>query len=1066
LGRKLPLAEEVGPVQSNRFVAIFYFLWHNQQGGKSPNWDGPYDIGRILATDPAALSKPDSPLWGPIGMYHYWGEPLYGYYLNTDPWVLRRHAQLLADAGIDTLIFDTTNAQTYPEVYSALCAVFRKIREEGGRTPQLAFMVNTEAGKTAQRLYDDFYRPGLYPELWFQWQGKPLLICDPAAASPDLRRFFTLRAAHWPFTLTNTPYAWHWEATFPQPYGYTDDPQQPEQVNVSVAQNLRARDGKVTNMSAGDARGRSFHDGREDGAVGAVNYGYNFQEQWQRAFELKPPLVMVTGWNEWIAGRFGQPGGPLVFVDQFDEEFSRDIEPVKDAHADNYYWQMIANIRRFKGASAVPHPSAPKSIDLDTGFDQWGDVVPEFHDHIGETAPRDFDGSAGVHYVNRSGRNDLVACKVARDERNLYFYVRTREPITSRQGSNWMWLLLDIDQNPTTGWAGYDFIVNRTIDTDGKACLEKNLRGWQWQRVAAVEFRCAGNQLHLAVPRAALGLAADAQAVSLDFKWADHLQHPGDIMDFYVSGDVAPEGRFNFRYDAREAPTHATAPVGAAATGSSGVEAILPASTLRRYVEQFNRADTELYAQAIPNSDAAVWMQANVPRFECPDKGIELTYYFRWWTFRKHIRQTPAGFVITEFLPNVPWAGKFNTIACAAGHHFYEGRWLADPPYLDEYARFWFSPQAEPRRYSCWLADDLLARDLVNPNPRLMAELLPGMVANYEAWEKEHRDANGLFWQIDDRDGMEVSVGGSGYRATLNSYMFADARAIAEIARRAGRPELAERFERDAGRIKSLVQERFWDDQAQFFKVLPRGTNTSWVSVRELHGFTPWYFNLPDARFAVAWKQLPDPRGFFAPFGPTTTEQRCPGFQVAYAGHECQWNGPSWPYSSSVTLTALANLLNGPDQDVIGREEYFTVLRNYALSHRLRRDDGTVVPWIDENLNPFTGDWIARTLLRQRGEAIRERGKDYNHSTFCDLVISGLVGLRARPDDVVEVNPLAPADWEFFCLDHVRYHGRWLTILWDRTGTHYGQGQGLRILVDGKEVGAADQLRRLISPLP
>src|ERR1041385_4577663 len=135
LGRSLPLEPEVGPVQSNRFVGIFYFLWHNQHGGKSPNWDGPYDISRILAKDPGALSKGDSPLWGPVGMFHYWGEPLYGYYLSTDPWVLRRHAQLLADAGIDTLIFDTTNAQTYPEVYRALCAVFRSVREQGGRTP-------------------------------------------------------------------------------------------------------------------------------------------------------------------------------------------------------------------------------------------------------------------------------------------------------------------------------------------------------------------------------------------------------------------------------------------------------------------------------------------------------------------------------------------------------------------------------------------------------------------------------------------------------------------------------------------------------------------------------------------------------------------------------------------------------------------------------------------------------------------------------------------------------------------------------------------------------------------
>ena len=396
---------------------MFYFLWHQDVPRRNPAEPGPLDIAKIKAADPDALKKPGSPLWGGIGASHYWGEPLYGYYRSMDPWVLRRHAQLLADAGIDTLIFDTTNAESYPQVYRALCEVFSKIRQEGGRTPQIIFMVNTEAAKTALRIYQDLYQPGLYPELWFRWQGKPLMICDPAVATEELRAFFTLRRAHWPFTLTNTPMAWHWEAAYPQPYGYVEDPANPEQVNVSVAQNLRQKDGKVTNMSSGDARGRSFHSGKEDSGVRAVNMGYNFGEQWQRAFELKPPFVMVTGWNEWIAGRWGKLDGPLVFVDQFDEEFSRDIEPMKGGHADNYYWQLVANVRRFKGAPTLPVGSRPKTIELKKGFEQWQDVTPEFVDHIGETAPRDFDGVAGLHYENKSGRNDLLAAKVARDSR-------------------------------------------------------------------------------------------------------------------------------------------------------------------------------------------------------------------------------------------------------------------------------------------------------------------------------------------------------------------------------------------------------------------------------------------------------------------------------------------------------------------------------------------------------------------------------------------------------------------------------------------------------------------------
>lgn len=552
LGRRLPLSDEVGPPKADRFVGMFYFLWHDNPHGRRPDGTGPYDVSKILAQDPAALGKPDSPLWGPIGTYHYWGEPLYGYYRSTDPWVLRRHAQLLADAGIDTLIFDTTNAVTYPKVYAALCEVFTQVRREGGRTPQIAFMVNTKAGETAQRIYEDLYKPGRFRELWFHWQGKPLMVCDPAQASPEVKAFFTLRRAHWPFTMVNTAHAWHWEATFPQPYGYADDPAKAEQVNVSVAQNLRRSDGRVTNMSNGDARGRSFHDGKQDPAPDATDRGYNFQEQWKRVAELGPPFVMVTGWNEWIAGRWGKPGGPITFVDQYDREHSRDIEPMKGGHGDNYYYQLVANVRRYKGAPAILEPSAPVTIRIDGGFDAWRVVGPEFTDAAGDTAPRDHAGAAGLHYADRTGRHDFVACKVARDDANVYFYVRTRQPIAPAGIPAGMWLLIDADRDAHTGWAGYDFLVRRDGSDNGAVVLERNAGGWQWQPVAPVNSRTEGHELHLAVPRPALGVADGGTNVAFDFKWADNLRRPGDVMDFYLSGDVAPEGRFKFRYDTRQ----------------------------------------------------------------------------------------------------------------------------------------------------------------------------------------------------------------------------------------------------------------------------------------------------------------------------------------------------------------------------------------------------------------------------------------------------------------------------------------------------------------------------------
>ena len=543
LGRELPLSTEVGAPKSGRFVGMFYFLWHDKATVATKPGGGPWDISKILEADPGAAKNPSSPLWGPPGgTFHYWGEPLYGYYQSDDEWVIRRHAQLLSDAGIDTLIFDTTNAQTYRDTYMKLLQVFSDIRREGGRAPQVAFMVHTENVKTAQKLRDELYSPGLHKDLWFQWQGKPLLIgVLPQDAPPEMREFFTLRDAHWPFTMVNTRDAWHWEATYPQPYGYHDDENTPEQINVSVAQNLNETpDGHTTSMSTGTARGRSYHDGKNDTTEGALNNGANFAEQWIRALQIDPSFVMVTGWNEWIAGRWGDATN-LEFVDQFDQQFSRDIEPVRGLHGDNYYYQLVANVRRYKGAPPLPKSSPAKTIQIAGEFSQWESVAPSFASPGMNDAPRDHDGNGGAHYENSTTRNVFQTLKVARDADNVYFYASTRNPI-AEHGT---YLFLNTDASAQSGWNGYDFRISRAPQ-NGFALLEKR-DGAAWKSAGRVVSRVLGNQMQLQIPRAMLNLSKTAP-LTLDFKWADNLQNPDDIMDFYVSGAVAPAGRFNFRY--------------------------------------------------------------------------------------------------------------------------------------------------------------------------------------------------------------------------------------------------------------------------------------------------------------------------------------------------------------------------------------------------------------------------------------------------------------------------------------------------------------------------------------
>ncbi len=510
---------------------------------------------------------------------------------------------------------------------------------------------------------------------------------------------------------------------------------------------------------------------------------------------------------------------------------------------------------------------------------------------------------------------------------------------------------------------------------------------------------------------------------------------------------------------------------------------VLHSDRFKHYIDTFNAQDNELYRQHVPNARAWEFLKKNIPLFECPDTELELTYYFRWWTFRKHIKQTSDGFVLSEFLPSVGWAGKHNTINCAAGLHLLEGRWLHAPIYLDDYSRFWFQKGGTihgPRSYTSWLSHAVLQRAYVTGDMTLPLELLDDMVACYRAWEKGWKRGNheiglrdnGLFYTIDDREGTEHSIGGHGFRPPINSAMYGEAMAIAALARRAGQYARAEAFEARARKLKRLVQEKLWDADKEFFLVFMEDGQTR-SDVREIFGYTPWCVNLPDSGYEQAWTHLTDPAGFAAPYGPTTAEQRDPRFVIAYEGHQCLWNGPSWPMTTSRTLIALANLLNDYQQDVIDARDYFDLIQTYARSHRRVDKQGRLLPWIDENLNPYTGDWISRTRLltwpggswpKHKGGI--ERGKDYNHSTFCDSVISGLVGLRARPDQKLVVNPLIPAKtWDYFCLDNVLYRGRIVTILYDRSGERYGKGKGLRVLVDGVEVTASPVLGRVTAPL-
>jgi hypothetical protein len=238
--------------------------------------------------------------------------------------------------------------------------------------------------------------------------------------------------------------------------------------------------------------------------------------------------------------------GPVTFVDEFDTEFSRDIEPMKGGHGDNYYYQMIANIRKYKGVRPIS-PVVARPIRIDDNFADWSTVQPEFLDTIGDPVHRDCRGwGQSLGYKNQTGRNDIIAAKVSIDETSIAFYARTRTDLTPSGQPGWMLLFIDADQNPKTGWLGYDFVVNRQQGKPGKAILERNQGGtYRWNSVAEIPIATTRNELELSIPRAVLGITKLPHV--LDFKWADNIQQTGDWSDFTLNGDAAPNDRFNYR---------------------------------------------------------------------------------------------------------------------------------------------------------------------------------------------------------------------------------------------------------------------------------------------------------------------------------------------------------------------------------------------------------------------------------------------------------------------------------------------------------------------------------------
>lgn len=555
LGRSVATNETAGNLK-NKKVGMFYFMWHDVENGPIYDHNKIYKEGGLDAINRARKE-------GPIGYAHYWGEPYFGYYRSEDEWVIRKHAQMLSAAGIDFIFFDTSNGLSYPHVYNKIFYTFSKIREMGEETPQIVFF-NGDNPHLGKKIMDDIwnniYDKGLYRDLWFMWEGKPLILGNMECVDSSITDFFTVRKS-WAFNewTGDGLGKWPWLAEFPQLPGKKPDTGEIEQLTIA------------SGFHATTSRGRSFCCNKQ-AETGNPDYGFElstsglglaFDEQFSRANEVNPPLLMITGWNEWWAGRWenidpgmrfastytitkDHPEFKHFFVDCFNKEYSRDLEPMRGDFGDNYYYQLVNNVRMFKGAQEITKSNIRKTIDINNGLSQWDEVGPEYLDTLYDIMNRDFDSFGGAeHYINTTGRNNIDTAKVVRDEEYIYFLVTTREILTSPEGTNWMNLFIDVNPGIREGWEGYKFVVNRYRNGD-RAVIEMSEGGWNFKKIGLADIKIYEKALVMRIRTELLGI--EGSFIAFDFKWADNSTTTGDIMEFMDKGDSAPFGRFNFRY--------------------------------------------------------------------------------------------------------------------------------------------------------------------------------------------------------------------------------------------------------------------------------------------------------------------------------------------------------------------------------------------------------------------------------------------------------------------------------------------------------------------------------------
>ena len=566
LGRQMPLIDSVGPVKTDheRVVGIFYITWHSQNKFNRP---GPYtDVTQILREDPSARFQNDNPLWK-YGEYH-WGEPEMGYFLSQDEWVIRKDISMLQDAGVDVLVMDVTNGVCYWDEWEVLFSTMMKMRQEGNRTPEFVFWsYNNKPVNVVKQLYERYYKENKFSDLWFYWDGKPLLLFNANPGKDangqykvsiddyprEIFDFFTLRNMWWGFYKEHDVRYIGTEDYWSFGYSMGD----PNIIHMTPEELVSKHDGKPEEAAVTPAQ----HPVRLGDNTVPIGVGKSWSRESRHARRSLCALARQEGGasgrlRHLLPGTLGGcPGrrSALHLPERLERVDGRHVGPRREVgipappgESLRLHRPVQCRVQPDKGVRPIPENKGFGKVTVDGDFSDWSAVDVVYRDTRGDVTRRDAKGYAGLHYRDSSGRNDIQDAKVAvTKDGQVCFYVKAGSDITPSTDPNWMLLLVDIDQDASTGWYGYDILINKEM-VDGQTSRVLQYADGAWKPVGEAAFQVRGNELELSVPAGLLRVSGNQAA--FDFKWADNPYELKDPISLCLHGDTAPNRRFNFRF--------------------------------------------------------------------------------------------------------------------------------------------------------------------------------------------------------------------------------------------------------------------------------------------------------------------------------------------------------------------------------------------------------------------------------------------------------------------------------------------------------------------------------------